>query len=232
MADRMSVRQTAVWTAVCAAAFAIIVMVLDSNEWAPLGFEQAALDWAAAHRPPALVTTAKAVTSLGTGVFPYLVALAAGIVLVRAARPHPSRRATAVLLLAPVLWLVAGQLLRQGLMHGFGRPRPPPAYWAFTPSGFAFPSGHAFTAAVCAGLLAVAVARTHPNARRVAAALALTFAAVIGATRVYLGVHWPLDVLGGWLLATAWLLIGAALLRTPGRPTLDDAPPDRSTAAT
>ncbi|MFE2722615.1 phosphatase PAP2 family protein [Kitasatospora sp. NPDC059327] len=52
--------------------------------------------------------------------------------------------------------------------------------------------------------------------------------AVIGATRVYLGVHWPLDVLGGWLLAAAWLLLGSALLRTPGRPEPEEAPTDRS----
>ncbi|MFB7470595.1 phosphatase PAP2 family protein [Kitasatospora sp. NPDC056184] len=218
MADRMTPRRSSPWIAVCVVAFAIIAMVLGSNDWAPLGFERTAVDWAAAHRPSAAVTTAMAVTALGTDVFPYLVALAAGAVLVRAGRPHRSGRAAAGLLLAPVLWLVAGQLLRQGLMHGFGRPRPPAADWAFTPDGFAFPSGHAFTAATCAGLLAVAVARTHRRARRRATALALAFAVVIGATRVYLGVHWPLDVLAGWLLATAWLLLGATLLPTPARP--------------
>ncbi|MER5863475.1 phosphatase PAP2 family protein [Kitasatospora sp. NPDC002040] len=217
MADRMTLRQAAPWIAGCAGAFAVIAVVLDLNGWAPLGFERAAIDLAVAHRPSAAVSTADAVTSLGTGPFPYLVALAAGVVLVRARRPHRSGRAAAALLLAPVLWLVAGQLLRQGLMHGFGRARPPAVDWAFTPSGFAFPSGHAFTSAVCAGLLALAVARTHPGTRRTATTLALAFGAVIGATRVYLGVHWPLDVLGGWLLATAWLLLGAALLRTPAR---------------
>ncbi|MGV9269629.1 phosphatase PAP2 family protein [Kitasatospora sp. NPDC003701] len=227
----MTTRRTAPWIAVCVVAFASIAMVLASNEWAPLGFERASVDWAVAHRPSAAVTTADAVTSLGTGVFPYLVALAAGVVLARAYRPHSSGRAAATLLLAPVLWLVAGQLLRQGLMHAFGRPRPPASAWAFTPYGFAFPSGHAFTAAVCAGLLALAVARTRPGARRAAAALAIAFAAVIGATRVYLGVHWPLDVLGGWLLATAWLLLGSALLRTPERPTPEEAPTDEATTS-
>ncbi|WP_380282204.1 phosphatase PAP2 family protein [Kitasatospora purpeofusca] len=217
MTDSTTARPTAIRIAVCVAAFGAIALVLRANDWAPLGFERAAVDWAVAHRPSAAVTTAKAVTSLGTDVFPYLLALAAGALLVRAGRPHRSRSAAAGLLLAPLLWLAAGQLLRQGLMHGFGRPRPPAPDWAFTPHGFAFPSGHAFTSAVCAGLLALAVARTHPRARRAAATLALAFAAVIGATRVYLGVHWPLDVLGGWLLAAAWLLLGSALLRTPDR---------------
>ncbi|WP_051812813.1 phosphatase PAP2 family protein [Kitasatospora sp. MBT63] len=227
----MTARQPAPWIAACAVAFAGIAVVLDANHWAPLGFERAAVDRAVVHRPSAAVTAAEAVTSLGTGAFPYLIALAAGVVLVRAHRPHRSGRAAAALLLAPVLWLVAGQLLRQALMHGLGRPRPPAADWAFTPSGFAFPSGHAFTAATCAGLLALAVARTRPGARRAATVLAAAFAAVIGATRVYLGVHWPLDVIAGWLLATAWLLLGAALLRTPARRMPEKAPAERLTTS-
>ncbi|MFD7735101.1 phosphatase PAP2 family protein [Kitasatospora phosalacinea] len=231
MADRLSARRAAVGAAVCVAVFAVIALLVGSNGWAPFGFERAAVERAVAHRPSAAVTAARAVTSLGTGVFPYLLALAAGVVLVRAGRPHRSGRAAAAVVLAPVLWLVAGQLLRQGLMHGFGRPRPPAADWAFTPSGFAFPSGHAFTSAVGAGLLALAVARARPGARRVAAALALVFAAVIGASRVYLGVHWPLDVIGGWLLAAAWLLLGVALLRTPVPPGAGDAPSGPSTTS-
>ncbi|MFB6888589.1 phosphatase PAP2 family protein [Kitasatospora sp. NPDC056327] len=225
MADRMTPRRPSPWIAVCVVAFAVIAVLLGADGWAPVGFERSAVDWAAAHRPAGAVTAAEAVTALGTDAFPYLVALAAGVVLARAGRPHRSGRAAAGLLLAPALWLAAGQLLRRGLMHGFGRPRPPATVWAFTPDGFAFPSGHAFTAATCAGLLAVAVARTHPRARRAATALALAFAVVIGATRVYLGVHWPLDVVAGWLLAVAWLLLGAALLPPPARRSDPPRPP-------
>ncbi|RAJ36778.1 undecaprenyl-diphosphatase [Kitasatospora sp. SolWspMP-SS2h] len=217
MADRVSARRTAAPAAACAAAFGAVAVAAAANGWAPYGFEQAAVDWAVAHRPSAAVTAAKAVTALGTGAFPYLLALAAGLVLVRSVRPYRSGRAAAAVLLAPVLWLAAGQLLRQGLMHAFARPRPPVADWAFTASGFAFPSGHSFTSALSAGLIALAAARARPGARRPAAAAAALFAAVIGLTRVYLGVHWPLDVLGGWLLATAWLLLGSALPWRPGR---------------
>ncbi|MEU5388428.1 phosphatase PAP2 family protein [Kitasatospora cineracea] len=216
-------RRPVVLASACGGAFALLAVVVAVHGWAPFGFEAAAVRWGVAHRPGWARSVAMAVTSLGTDVFPYLLALAAGAVAVRSTRPAGARlpagawrtaeaRRTAAVLLAPLVWLVAGQLLRQGLMRAFARPRPPVADWAFDASGFAFPSGHAFTSALSAGLLAVAVARARPGAARLAAAGAALFAGVIGFTRVYLGVHWPLDVLGGWLLASAWLALGGWLL--------------------
>ncbi|WP_052709077.1 phosphatase PAP2 family protein [Streptomyces sp. NRRL S-495] len=199
--------------AVCVAVFAAVAALVAAHGWAPYGFERGTLDWVVAHRPHPAERTAELLTDLGTGAFSYLFALAAGILLARATGPHRSRPAAVAVLLAPVAWLAAGQLLRQGLMHGFGRPRPPAADWAFTAHDFAFPSGHAFTAALSAGLLALAVTRARPGAARAAATAAAVFAVLIGCTRVYLGVHWPLDVLAGWLLAAAWLALGALLFR-------------------
>ncbi|MFJ5885101.1 phosphatase PAP2 family protein [Kitasatospora cineracea] len=207
-------RRPVVLASACGGAFALLAVVVAVHGWAPFGFEAAAVRWGVAHRPGWARSVAMAVTSLGTDVFPYLLALAAGAVAVRSGRAAGAagaRRAAAVLL-APLVWLVAGQLLRQGLMRAFARPRPPVADWAFDASGFSFPSGHAFTSALSAGLLALAVARARPSAARAATAVAALFTFVIGLTRVYLGVHWPLDVLGGWLLAAAWLALGAWLL--------------------
>ncbi|MEU8512853.1 phosphatase PAP2 family protein [Kitasatospora sp. NPDC048722] len=192
--------------------FAALAALLAGRSWAPYGFERDANDWSAAHRPSAARAVAVVITSPGSGALPYLLALAAGAVALRGLpAPRPPAR-TAVLLLAPVLWLGLGQLVRLGLMHALSRPRPPRPNWAVDASGFAFPSGHSFTSAVCAGLLALAVARARPAASRSAAALAAVFAAAVGLSRVYLGVHWPLDVLGGWLLATGWLALGCTVM--------------------
>ncbi|MFC5664265.1 phosphatase PAP2 family protein [Kitasatospora misakiensis] len=204
--------------AVAWTAFAVLAGVLAANGWAPFAFERAAVDWCAAHRPPVARSAALAVTSLGAGPVPYLLAFAAGLVALRSTTAPRSRRTGARLLLvpvllAPLLWLVAGELVRRGLMHAFARPRPPGVDRAVAASDFAFPSGHAFTSAVCAGLLALAVARAYPRAARAATAGALLFTGAIGLSRVYLGVHWPLDVLGGWLLAAGWLAAGTAVLR-------------------
>ncbi|WP_327673329.1 phosphatase PAP2 family protein [Kitasatospora sp. NBC_00458] len=199
-------------TALASAAFALLAGLLALRGWVPFGFEERAVSWAAGHRPPVAREAVVVLTSLGTGAAPYLLMLAAGFVCAGALAAPRVRWRSAVVLLAPVLWLLAGQLVRQGLMHGFGRPRPPVGLRAAAASGFAFPSGHTFTSAVCAGLVTLAVARTRPDLLRPTVTVAALFALAVGASRVYLGVHWPLDVLGGWLLAAAWLALGTVVL--------------------
>ncbi|MEV4559258.1 phosphatase PAP2 family protein [Kitasatospora sp. NPDC049285] len=214
----MTIRQP--WAAVLAAspaAFGLLAVAVAAHGWAPFGFEQAAVDWCVAHRPAAAETVAKIVTALGTGVFPYLLALTAGVALA-AARRHTSVWTAAAALLGPAVCLATGQLARLALMHSFGRPRPPVSDWATSASGFAFPSGHAFTSALAAGLLAFAATRAYRVPPRTTAALAAAFTAAVGLSRIYLGVHWPLDVLAGWLLATAWLTLTGALLGARATP--------------
>ncbi|MGW4383524.1 phosphatase PAP2 family protein [Kitasatospora sp. NPDC004531] len=196
----------------CWAAFGVAAGVLAGHDWGPFGFERALLDWCVAHRPGVAVSAATVVTACGAAPLPALLALAAGVLTARRVRGP-----VAVLFLAPSVWLLLGQGLRQLLMHAFGRPRPPLADRAVHASGFAFPSGHAFTAAAAAGLLALAVALARPASARAAAVGALVFAGAVGASRVYLGVHWALDVLGGWLLAAGWLALGTLIARAASR---------------
>ena len=83
-----------------------------------------------------------------------------------------------------------------------------------------FPSGHAMASASLYLTLAFVAARSRPlRARRgtwLAAASAL--AASVGASRVYLGVHWPTDVLGGLALGTAWACVAEAAFDQGGLP--------------
>ncbi|MFF2043523.1 phosphatase PAP2 family protein [Kitasatospora sp. NPDC058170] len=203
--------------------FGLLTALVAVHGWGPYPVESALHSWAVAHRPPSAVHIAGLVTDLGTGLPPYLAAVAAGLLLARRpANPVSPERRTARIAraCAPLVVLAVGQLVRNGLMRACGRPRPPVADWvAASPSGYAYPSGHSFTAAVAAGLLGWAILR---SARRqwavpVAAALGLT-AAAVGLTRVYLGVHWPLDVVGGWLLAAFWLGLTLPLVPLVGRP--------------
>jgi len=108
------------------------------------------------------------------------------------------------------VWLgmsVAGALLLDlALKYAFHRPRPQP-FFGDAPHSFSFPSGHALCSfvfyAVLAGLLA---ARIRSIAIRVALwiAAALLIAA-IGFSRIYLGVHYPSDVIAGYLAAALWV---------------------------
>nr|WP_257019710.1 phosphatase PAP2 family protein [Streptomyces sp. TLI_235] len=189
--------------------FAVLAAVLAAHGMAPFGWEQHAERWAGGHRPGPARSAAAFLTSFGSAVVPYAAVLAAGLLT---ARRVPAGAHRLLVALAPLGWLATGQLLRALIMHATGRPRPPAEGWAVTASGFSFPSGHTFTSATAFGLLAWAVCRL-PTARRGWAAALLGLAALVGLSRVYLSVHWPLDVLGGWLLAAGWLALGALLAR-------------------
>ena len=90
----------------------------------------------------------------------------------------------------------------------FHRARPVPFFGLHAPRSYSFPSGHALVSCTFFGMLAaIAAARFESRARRwsfYAAAAAITGA--IGFSRIYLGVHYPSDVLGGYALALLWLL--------------------------
>ncbi|GHA35081.1 phosphatase PAP2 family protein [Streptomyces tauricus] len=119
--------------------------------------------------------------------------------------------------------LLAG-LLSQGIKAAVDRERPVWADPVDSAHFAAFPSGHAMTAAVACGLL-LWVMRLYGAGRvlwRVALAVAVVSVVGVGFTRIWLGVHWSSDVLGGWLLgalAVALAMVSYARRFPPARST-------------
>lgn len=113
-----------------------------------------------------------------------------------------------------ILWLllVGVSLLVQVGKRQFVRPRPIQVAY-YQEVGFSFPSGHSATALTLYGLLAYWWIRRSPNVRSRlwigvgAASLILA----VGFSRIYLGVHYLSDVLGGYLLGICWLIVGIVL---------------------
>lgn len=112
------------------------------------------------------------------------------------------------------MWLVAiaaggGGLLSTVLKQLFGRDRPDVIPHLVAVTSPSFPSGHAMLGAILyltlGALLARFVARRRTRAYILTVALFATF--VIGSSRVYLGVHYPSDVLAGWCAGLVWALI-------------------------
>lgn len=196
----------AAWTAlVSSTAFALLALWVTLVPVGPLPGDPGPHAWSLVHRPALGQAVARAVTATGTGVWPYALVVLAGLYAGRGARQRLLAAA------AFALCLAGGQAVRYTVMTLIARPRPPAADWATHAGNWAFPSGHATTGALVAGLLLAALARrgSPGPARTAAAVLIVAWGAAVGLSRVYLGVHWPSDVLGGWLLATAWLSLAA-----------------------
>lgn len=91
------------------------------------------------------------------------------------------------------------------------RVRPSGLIPAFIEPGFSFPSGHATISIALYGFLAFLACRLYPRYKRLFIAVAVTLALGIGVSRLYLGVHYPSDVIAGYALGALWLLIGIAV---------------------
>ena len=140
------------------------------------------------------------ITALGGGtVLTMVVAATAGLLLVR------RLWVTALLIVCATL---SGSLVVDLLKAQFGRARPAIVDHIVQVGGQSFPSGHAANSAICYITLAALltqVTRGHAT-RRYVLVLAILLVGAIGASRVYLGVHWPSDVLAGWSFGTLWAL--------------------------
>jgi len=123
--------------------------------------------------------------------------------------------------------LVGSWTLNRWLKTLFRRERPPLLHRLVTESSYSFPSGHSVFASVFFATLALVlvelIPRPRPWLRGLAALLCLTAAVLVAASRVWLGVHYPTDVIGGFLLGVGWVgsvwLIRLAWRQWRGRPT-------------
>lgn len=113
---------------------------------------------------------------------------------------------------------VGGQALALALKEVFSRDRPDAAFHATVAAGHSFPSSHAMMSAVVFLTLAALIARSTPRTglRAYAMAMAVLLTGAVGISRVYLGVHWASDVVGGWAGGAAWALTCWLLARRMG----------------
>ena len=190
-----------VLTVVLGGLFAVTVDNVASREGL-VGIDAPAARFVLGHRSPSLTHAAKLVTLLGSAAFTVGLALLAALALVLLAKAVRPAAFLAVAVGLGDLSYVAMKLL----VH---RPRPAGALVAL--STWSFPSGHAVGAVTLFGGLAWIFSRRSRSwaARAGAWAGAAILVALVDATRVYLGVHYASDVVGGDVLGAAWIAASA-----------------------
>jgi membrane-associated phospholipid phosphatase len=213
-------------TLAVAAGFVLLVpfalaLVAVTDRWEPLR----RLDLNVAHdlntaavAHPALVTFLKLVSDVFSPTSFEVVAVLVGLVLLRRHSP----RLAAWLVLTVVLTDPLDTLVKDTV----ARARPSFPHPVLTLTSYSFPSGHAFGSIVGVGaLLLVGLPYVRASWRRPLIALGVGIVLLVGYARIGLGVHYVSDVLGGWLLGTAWLAGTTAAfrawrrdLRRPTRP--------------
>lgn len=178
-------------------------------------FDHAVLDWMHDHRTPVGHAIARAMSALGALWTIAALGLIGAIALMR--------RRQRLLLEGWVIALIGGEVLNTFLKHLVQRPRP--LYSTIlTSHSWSFPSGHAMESLIAYGMVAYAlfVLVAHSRPQRVGitvgAALLTLF---IGWSRVYLGVHYVSDVIGGYAAGLIWLaacISGVAVARRRAEP--------------
>jgi undecaprenyl-diphosphatase len=150
---------------------------------------------------PQLTFAMRGFTILGSETF--LVPL--GLLLVWRFIADGRRTAAAFLVVASL----GGEAWDQGLKLFFRRARPEAFFGISQPDTYSFPSGHSMASFCFYGALAlIAIAQTRSPLRRWAIGLGVVaLALMVGFSRIYLGVHYPTDVLGGYLAGIAWLAL-------------------------
>lgn len=113
------------------------------------------------------------------------------------------------------LAVTTGTILSSFLKAGFDRPRPDLVAHGQVVYTASFPSGHSMLSAVAFLTLGALLAGAQKDrAMRIyVLSLAAILTIAVGISRVYLGVHWPTDVLGGWAAGTGWALLCWAISR-------------------
>jgi len=220
---RIDRRKAIAVAALCWAGFALIVWLVTTGRTGEFD-KPGLLFWRTGaglvpKGPKFLLEWVRDLTSLGGVLLRNLAAIGA----VAALLFLRLRREAALLALT-----VAGAWLVEGVIKGLvGRPRPEIVPHLTEAGGASFPSGHAFNSAVVyiAISLAFATLSARESVRLTVIATAIVLSLFIAWTRVWLGVHFPSDVIAGWLGGAGWAFLAAGLLQRPAQAAADELPP-------
>ncbi|HUQ13300.1 MAG TPA: phosphatase PAP2 family protein [Novosphingobium sp.] len=211
----------ALWVALaCWLGFAAMVVAVEMGRTGWLD-EIGLLFWreSAGLRPEGprwLLEGVRDVTALGGVLLRHVIALFAIVALL-----FLRLRREALVLVGTI---VGGWLVNSLIKDLIGRPRPTIVPHLTEAGGSSFPSGHSFNSAVVYIAIALAFAAMSPrqSVRLTIVLSAVLISLTVAFSRVWLGVHFPSDVIAGWLGGAGWALLAAALLDRPAKAVAEE----------
>jgi len=197
---------------------ALAVAALTATLGRLVAFDETIRHWLIERRSPGLTAVLTACTTIGSS--PVLVTVALGLA-VWLGVGH--RRREALLVAGTTLGAL---ILSPVLKDIIERVRPGDEHLVLVNS-WAYPSGHSLTSTAVIGVLTTLAASRAPSraARAAVAAAGVCLVVAVGVSRVYLGVHWPTDVLAGWLIGALWLAISLLVYDRGRVPVRSGSPP-------
>lgn len=177
---------------------AFVQLASHVRSGATQAFDESVMRWMGAHRIEWIERSLIEITALGTGLVVMMIVVISALFLI--ATQH---RFSAFLLLVAS---AGGIVLNAVLKSSFDRPRPQLFEWLTEPSSSSFPSGHAMSSAIVYFTVAYLIARLEKRRwmRVVTIISSLLMVLLISISRLYLGVHYPSDVLAGMIIGLAW----------------------------
>jgi undecaprenyl-diphosphatase len=212
----------------CANALAFVIVTIPvwlGHNWPG---EWAVVEWALGARSPAWTRVMQTVTFFGSSAVGLGLCVGCSAALLVRYRKRDGRATLPAVLSAtlPTAVLLSSAPINFGLRYVVGRLRPGVTYIPhYLPElshpfqRWSYPAGHTMTAIIVYGLLAHYAVCAFPTVRWWALGVLAFWMALIGFSRIYLGVHWPTDVVAGLLAGGAWLsfCLGVCTGGSPGR---------------
>jgi membrane-associated phospholipid phosphatase len=165
-----------------------------------LAFDEGVRSFIHSHASPALTFIMRLMTNLGSALWLIVLGLCVAVAFTLA----KWWRGAALF----VVTMAGAIMLNITLKLIFRRARPDSYFETLQPSSFSFPSGHALLSLCFYGVVAYIIARSlsSPTVRLLIWTIAALIVGLIGLSRVYLGVHYPTDVLASYAVALAWVI--------------------------
>lgn len=190
----------------------IAVILKTQYDMAPTPFDLSVQQWFLSLRTDGLNAAVSALTHCGDTIT--VIALCVVLLLL----PNRLKYGLPVSLAA-----LGGVAVYKPMKHLFLRARPEQALHLVEQGGYSFPSGHSVTSVVVYGLLLYLIRKHCKNTalRNTLSVLCCVLMVAIGPSRIYVGVHWPTDVLCGWLIGLGVLFIAIMILERIGKKNED-----------